>query len=307
MRRFDVRRGLDSATHAEVEELLEAAWRADGARPLNDHMWLDLREGGRTGYAGVIAREDGHSHVIGYCQVSRGNKSWQIDLVVHPHHRYDMNEIGPTMLRHAVDIIASEGGGHLHWWVFEANSIHADLALGAGLRPGRRLLQMRRPLPLEPGHLSLIDGFTTEPFRPGTDEDEWLALNNAAFGSHPEQGGWTRETIASREKEPWFDPGSFLLHRIDGRLAGFCWMKMHHGNDGPAGEIYAIGVDPGATSRGLGRRLAVAGLAHAARDGATGALLYVDADNQAALHIYGELGFRTHHTEHAFTGDIAPR
>ena len=117
MRTFDVRRHLDASERDDVDRLLHDAWRADGTRPMSDHLWLDLREGGRKGFAGVIARDSGHSHVVGYCQVSRGNGSWAIDLVVHPHHRYDMNEIGPRLLDEAVAVVAAEGGGHVHWWV----------------------------------------------------------------------------------------------------------------------------------------------------------------------------------------------
>ena len=65
---------MDATSMDEVSELISDAWRADGARPLNDHLWLDLREGGRTGFAGLIARDDGHSHIVGYCQISRGNE-----------------------------------------------------------------------------------------------------------------------------------------------------------------------------------------------------------------------------------------
>lgn len=307
MRTFDVRRNLSGTEHSEIADLLDAAWRADGVRPLNDHMWLDLREGGRRGYACVICRDEGHEHAIGYCQVSRGNGSWLIDMVVHPHHRYDMGEIGPRMLDEAVAIIAGDGGGHVHWWVFEAGSTHASLARGAGFSPGRRLLQMRRSLPLEDSLDSLADGLVLDAFVPGADEEEWLEVNNAAFAAHPEQGGWTRETIGLREDEPWFDPAGFLLHRSDGRIDGFCWTKIHDNHDGRAGEIYAVAVHPQAASRGLGRRLTVAGLRHLHRAGATTALLYVDAENAPALAMYAALGFAVHHTEHAFAGDVAPR
>lgn len=306
MRTFDVRRELADAERAEVDALLNDAWRADGVRPLNDHMWLDLREGGRRGYACVIARDAGHDHIIGYCQVSRGNDSWLLDVVIHPHHRYDIAEIGPGLLTGAMGVIAGDGGGHVHWWVFEANNAHAGLAHGAGLTPSRRLLQMRRPLPLEEEHLALVGGFATEEFRPGRDEDEWLAVNNAAFATHPEQGGWTRSTIDARMTEAWFDPAGFLLHRTDGRIDGFCWTKIHRTDDELTGEIYAVAVDPHSTSRGLGRKLTAAGLAHLTAAGAATAMLYVDADNAPALAVYERLGFRPHHTERAFTGDIAP-
>ena len=304
MRSFDVRRQLSDSERTEVDALMADAWRADGTRPMSDHMWLDLREGGRRGYAGVIARDDDHDHIIGYCQVSRGNDSWGIDLIVHPHHRYDMAEIGPRLLTEAINVVKGDGGGHVHWWVFEANNAHATLAGSAGFRPGRRLLQLRRPLPLEQSHLDLLAGFDTTSFRVGADETEWLGINNAAFATHPEQGGWTHETIASRQSEPWFDADGFRVHRTDGAMDGFCWTKVHHDGSETLGEIYAVGVDPAVTSRGIGRRLVIDGLRHLASVGADTAMLYVDADNAAAMRVYSGLGFTSHHSELAFVGDV---
>ena len=298
---------MDAAHIEEVSVLLHDAWRADGARPLNDHLWLDLREGGRRGFAGIVARDTGHAHPIGYCQVSRGNQSWSLDLVIHPHHRYDSLEIAPELLRAAVEVVADEGGGHVHWWVFEANNIHHRLAAEVGFRHGRRLLQMRRPLPLPEAELARIEEFEVTRFRPGTDEDAWLAVNNAAFADHPEQGAWTRDTIESRQREPWFEPAGFLLHWSGDRLDGFCWTKVHVDTDPPMGEIYVIGVDPDRRGTGLGRRMAVAGLHHLASRGLSMAMLYVDADNHSAMAMYEAMGFIAHHEEHAFVGDVAAR
>lgn len=305
MRSFEIRRQMDAAALDEVSELIQSAWRADGARPLNDHLWLDLREGGRQGFAGILARSDEHKHLLAYCQVSRGNESWSLDLIVHPHHRYDTLELAPELLRKALQIVASEGGGHVHWWVFEPNNIHRQLAAEAGLQPGRQLLQMRRALPLTHDEVSSIKDFETVPFRVGVDEDAWLAVNNAAFAHHPEQGGWTHHTIASREHEPWFDADGFRMHWQNNELAGFCWTKVHTDQQIPMGEIYVIAMHPSFSGHGAGRKMTLAGLHHLASHGITNAMLYVDADNAAAISVYNSLGFTAHHGEHAFVGDIA--
>ncbi len=296
---LQIKRRLAPDDVAEVQELLSAAERADGHRPLSDHLWLDLVQGGRAGFAGLIAWEPGHEHPVGYAQLSRGNDSWALEVVVHPHHRYDMSMIGPTLLDAAVGLVREEGGGHVHWWVFEPTHVHERLAEDAGLRPGRRLLQMRRPLPLP-----VEPEISVRPFEIGRDEAAWLAVNNRAFAEHPEQGGWTLETLAAREAETWFDPAGFLLHEVDGRLAAFCWTKVHADHDPVLGEIYVIAVDPDFHGRGLGRSLTIAGLHHLGEVGVPVGMLYVDAENVAATALYRSLGFEVARTDRAYVGDI---
>lgn len=308
MLKLDVLRNVGEAEFAVVSELLSAAERADGQQALSDHLWLDLRLGGRQGFAAIVGVEDGHDHLVAYSQVSRGNESWSIDLVVHPHHRYDMASIGPRMIDAALSVVRSEGGGHVHWWVFEPSDIYYALAKGAGLSPGRELLQMRRPLPLEAAHIARIDDFATRPFVFDADADTWLAVNNSAFATHPEQGSWDLTTLRARMVEPWFDADGFLIHddpQRTGEMAGFCWTKIHPGNaHGTVGEIYVIAVNPTYVGKGLGSRLTIAGLDWLARKGCTTGMLYVDRENHAAVAMYEKLGFTAHHRERAFVGDV---
>lgn len=305
MRSLEIRRQMNASSLHDVSSLIDDAWRADGTRPLNDHLWLDLRDGGRAGFAGIIAREEGRSHLVGYCQVSRGNESWALDLIIHPHDRYDSLEIGPELIRAALDVVGSEGGGRVHWWVFEPSHAHRNIATTVGLRQGRRLLQMRRPLPLEDSMIAGNTGFITDSFRIGQDEQSWLDLNNLAFSRHPEQGGWTMETLTTRMEQDWFDPSGLRVERADdGSLGSFCWMKLHTEEADVLGEIYVIAVDPSRTGQGLGKKIAVAGLIDATSKGATVGMLYVDADNAHAVALYTGLGFTVHHEEHSFIGDI---
>src|SRR5581483_4668984 len=119
----------------------------------------------------------------------------------------------------------------------------------AGLSQIRELFQLRRPL--EPATLppepALPPDVVVRAFEPGLDEDAWLALNAAAFATHPEQGRWTRADLDARIAEPWFDPAGFFLAARDDELLAFHWTKIHPGG---LGEVYVLGVSPAA--QGLG-------------------------------------------------------
>ena len=79
---------------------------------------------------------------------------------------------------------------------------------------------------------------------------------------------------------------------------------MH--NDPPAGEIYAIAVDPDFAGRGLGLPLTNAGLEYLHRQrGMTAGMLYVESDNAPANRIYQKLGFRLAQVNRAYRADIA--
>lgn len=285
---------------AAVAELLDLVEDVEEHQALSDHQWLDLVQGGRAGFAGLVAWEPAHEHPVAYAQVSRGNASWALELVVSPHHRDEVEAIGESLLAAALEVVRQEGGGHVHLWVYRPTPAHEQLAARLGMRPGRRLLQLRTRLPL-----AERSDLATRPFRPGADEEAWLIVNNRAFAGHPEQGDWSTTTLVAREAEPWFDPAGFLLHEREGRLAGFCWTKVHTAPQ-PMGEIYVIAVDPDFQGLGLGRRLVVAGLDLLARKGLTVGMLYVDAENTPAVALYQSLGFTTHHVDQAFVVDVAP-
>jgi mycothiol synthase len=303
MRCLEIKRHMASDDIAQVTELLDAATRADGRRPLSDHLYLDMVNGGLDGFAGFLASEPGHDHPVAYAQISRGNDAYAFELVVHPHHRYEMATIGPELIEAAIDVVAADGGGTVNWWVFEPTTTHLSLAASAGMVEGRRLFQMRRPLPT-----GLEVTITTRAFVPGDDDEAWLEVNNRAFRGHHEQGGWTIDTFCQRQQEDWFDPSGFRVLELEGRMAGFCWTKVHAaaGDDGPLGEIYVIAVDPDFHGRGLGRQLTLAGLDHLAGAGIPTAMLYVDADNTPAVGLYEQLGFRVHSTNAAFLADVRP-
>ena len=211
-----------------------------------------------------------------------------------------------VLLAHAIDAVAS-AGGHVTLWIHGEQSDEQPRAAGFALE--RELLEMRVPLPLPEGP-RWPDGITVRTFVVGKDEEEWLAVNNRAFAGHPEQGGWTLDTLLQREHAEWFDPEGFLLAFDDDGLAGFCWTKVHPA-DPPhepvaLGEIYVIGADPGRQGIGLGRALTVGGLASLAERGITMGMLYVDGANDAAVGLYRSLGFVTHRVDRAYGITVPP-
>ena len=284
---------------AELHRLLDEAATADHRHPLSDHLRMELAHGGGPGFAAVTVREG--DHLAGYAQLALINGIRNIELVVAPADRGD-GTIARRLLAASVDAVAADGGGPVQWWAFDASDGDEALAASAGLAATRSLLQMRRPLPTE-----MPVDVATRPFVPGQDEDAFLAVNNRAFASHPEQGGWTRATLEQREAEAWFDPAGFLLHERDGRLAAFCWTKLHHDEHPVLGEIYVIAVDPDFQGLGLGRQLTLAGLASIADHDVRVGILYVDGDNTGAVALYEKLGFTIHRTDRAYTAEVPAR
>src|SRR3989449_11074157 len=94
---------------AAVSELLAVATDVDHHRPLGEHQWLDLVQGGRAGFAGLGAWEPGHDHPVGYAQVSRGAGSWALEFVVRPHHRGTGGATGTALATPARALLARRG------------------------------------------------------------------------------------------------------------------------------------------------------------------------------------------------------
>jgi mycothiol synthase len=200
------------------------------------------------------------------------------------------------------DALATAGAdGGAQVWVASVRDGDDEALAERGLVPYRDLLQLRCALPVEPA------GIVTRSFDPEADVQAFLEVNNRAFAWHPEQAGMTETQLASTMAEPWFDADGFRLHDIDGRLAGFCWTKIHPARSErgePAlGEIFVIAVDPDFHGQGLGEPMTRAGLDWLADQGLTTAMLYVEADNHAAVRTYERIGFSRHATNRAYRCD----
>ncbi|HEX2701280.1 MAG TPA: hypothetical protein VHM89_13855, partial [Acidimicrobiales bacterium] len=137
MHHLEVKRQMGQGDIDAVSELLEVATEADGHFPLGEHQWLDLVEGGRAGFAGLVAWEPGHDHPVGYAQVTRGDASWALEFVVDPHHRDPACAIDTDLVRAALDVVRAEGGGRITLWVPKPDEGRDRVATAAGLRRAR--------------------------------------------------------------------------------------------------------------------------------------------------------------------------
>jgi mycothiol synthase len=294
------RRGLavmrtpDPATAAAVRSLAARVSAAEHRVALREQQDEALDRGG-PGWTGLLQWSPGRDRAVGYAGVLREGAGWAVEDVV------ERDRDAAPLLVAALEVVAGAGGGPVQRWRSSPSPESDREAAAAGLRRGRDVLEIRRRLPV-----GEVWSLPVRAFVPGRDEEAWLAANNRAFGWHPEQGGWDLETISTREREPWFDPAGFLVHERDGRVAGFCWTKVHPEEDPPVGEIYVIAVDPDFEGLGLGRALVLAGLDHLAGQGLTIGMLYVDEDNTRARTLYERLGFVLHHVDRSYVTEVLP-
>ncbi|MEV8037130.1 mycothiol synthase [Streptomyces sp. NPDC086182] len=274
----------------DVLRLLSEAARADGQQAVSEQGRLQLKGGSRAGVRHLLLTLG--DELIGYAQLEDTDpvEAPAAELVVHPAHRGHGHgrALGSAML--------NESGKRLRVWAHGGHSAARHLAQVLGLTLFRELRQMRRPLEnLDLPEPKLPEGVTVRTFVPGQDDAAWLAVNAAAFAHHPEQGSLTQRDLDDRTAEPWFDPAGFFLAFRGDELVGFHWTKVH-AEEG-LGEVYVLGVRPGAQGGGLGKALTTIGLRHLAAQTLPTAMLYVDADNKAAVTVYERLGFVTHETD----------
>jgi mycothiol synthase len=283
---------LSEADQRSVRDVIAAGTAHDGVAPVGDQVLRELPHD-RTRH--LVAEDDGT--IVGYLNLVEAttDATAMAEVVVHPSVR--RRRIGAALIRTGL----TEGGAGARVWA------HGDLesaratASALGLVAARQLLQMRRSLadlPADPDP----DGVRVATY-PGPEADEeLLRVNNTAFAWHPEQGGWTEAELVERRAEPWFDPaGLFLAYDEEsGELLGFHWTKIHDPN---LGEVYVVAVDPTTQGRGIGALLTLVGLRHlAVRLGADATvMLYVEANNSAAVRTYRKLGFEVFSTDVAYT------
>ncbi|MER5440552.1 mycothiol synthase [Streptomyces sp. NPDC002790] len=289
-RRIDTLPTLTAEQSTTVLALLGEAAHTDGQQAVSEQGRLQLRGGEREGIRHLLLSVG--DDLVGYAQLEDTDpvEAPAAELVVHPAHR------GHGHGRALGSALLAASGKRLRVWAHGGHSAARHLAQVLGLTLFRELRQMRRPLEnLDLAEPALPEGVRIRTFVPGQDDTAWLAVNKAAFAHHPEQGTLTQRDLDDRKAESWFDPAGFFLAFRGDELVGFHWTKVHAQER--LGEVYVVGVAPAGQGGGLGKALTATGLRHLAAAGLPTAMLYVDADNKAAVSVYERLGFTTYETD----------
>ncbi|MFJ9892953.1 mycothiol synthase [Streptomyces sp. NPDC091280] len=289
-RSIETRSELTPDQAGAVLALIAEAAGTDGQPAVSEQGRLQLRGGARPGVSHLLLTLG--EELVGYGQLEDTDpvEAPAAELLVRPARR------GHGHGRALGSALLAASGKRLRVWAHGGHPAARHLAQVLGLALFRELRQLRRSLAdLELPEPVLPEGVTVRTFVPGADDAAWLAVNAAAFAHHPEQGSLTQRDLDDRKAEAWFDPEGFFLAERDGELIGFHWTKVHA--EEQRGEVYVVGVLPGAQGGGLGKALTTIGLRHLAAQRLPTAMLYVDADNKAAVSVYERLGFTTFETD----------
>lgn len=305
------KRTTSSEDIALARELIARAESHDGRPPVSDQAMIEASQGQRE--LTLFAEGGGSEAADPEAPIAVGIVgNGELDLVVDPAARG--RGVGTAALAALLD-----GTAEMKAWSHGENPAADTLLEHAGFTPVRSLYLME----LDPALLPAVDpatdaqddgGGDTSARHPAataggsqdltlrtfteTDAPAWVRVNAAAFASHPEQGRITEADFAAMRAEPWFDAADLILLEEAGEVIGSTWIKTAADGETEPGthgrlvtELYAIGIDPAHSGKGLGRLLLDATLARMAQHSPQRVSLYVDGDNDRAVGMYEAAGF----------------
>ncbi len=132
-------------------------------------------------------------------------------------------------------------------WINGADDALDAVVTAAGFRRLSEQFQMRVPLPLAESP-RWPAGIVVRAFVPGQDDDEWLRVNNRAFADHPDQGGWSEETLKARTAESVVRSGWLPARLRRGGAQPGAGTKCA-GRSDPEARARRVLLDQGARSR----------------------------------------------------------
>ncbi|MCM3665071.1 GNAT family N-acetyltransferase [Mesobacillus subterraneus] len=148
----------------------------------------------------------------------------------------------------------------------------------------REDLEVREP--------SIPEGFEIRSFRPGTDEDAWCMVRNAAFSDlKGSETAITPEMVAKMPSESDYLDGGMMILFENEKPVGVVRGSDDEYEDSPIMNIGPLAILPEYQGKGLGRVLLRAAIQFSKEKGYKRCVLCVNADNEQAKALYLQEGF----------------
>ena len=204
--------------------------------------------------------------------------------------------VGRELVAAGRALVFAAGRDQLRLWIPHRPEAEA-FARACGLRHTSSLWQMRLPAEAVASAAEPVfpPSIAVRSFRLAVDEAPFVALVNRIFLDHPSPIELSVDEVRRVHAAPGFDPTTILVveDTATDAMVGFCRIHPYTAPDGTlAGEIRLLGVDRVWRGRGLGRAVAMWGIAELRRRGAQSVQLAVEGENEGALRLYSDLGFR---------------
>lgn len=189
---------------------------------------------------------------------------------------------GRRLLQHVLHSLKQSGVRQLSYGVTSLDSPAAHFLLANRFFIEHEEWQMKRSLLLD---LPASPAADLRTFPRAVAIGHFCSLYDQSFGGKP----WYQPYSPAEVEATLHDPGDLIFLVTKETPIGFVWVRQSNGG---AGEIEPIGVAEGYQGQGHGRTLLLAGLHSLKHQGVEVANIGVWRENQAAIHLYQELGFR---------------
>ena len=224
---------------------------------------------------------------------------WTIDYAYHPDADVSLHRQVLAWADHRARQALDTSSGRPCWFAMvfanQANRIReleeAGFACQADVGPDSwSKVLMQRSAHLVVPENALPAGFTIRHLRGEGEIEDYVELHRAVFGSNNMTVEWRTRTLSCPEYRSDLD---LVAVAPDGRLAAFCVCWLGEDSEGRLwGQVEPMGVHEDYRKLGLGLAILSEGLQRLHQCGAESVYVETDKHRNAALGLYGVVGFR---------------
>lgn len=213
---------------------------------------------------------------------------------VHPDARN--HGVGSALLTSAIETATSWKARYISTAIPEESPRSVEFLQRHGFQQVREFYKMRLSDLRPDAESHFPPGFTLRTFQPGTDEEAFVEVFNAAFADHWDFIPLADWEVAKWNRRPAFNPKACFLLFDQAKLVGFTTVMydpeqaMQTGE--AVGRIFEMGVLPAYRRRNLGYTMLQAAIRYAQAQGFQALDLVTDVENEAGIQLYEKVGFQ---------------